>query len=301
MSNTAVRAIERIRAVSRDVSDTIVVVPCYNEESRIPVQAFRDFVEENRGVRFCMVNDGSYDATLFHLECLKTEYPDRFLIVNLTQNCGKAEAVRQGVCAALEYEPDYVGYWDADLATPLDAILQFREVMDRLPEIHLVIGTRLPLLGHAVKRGRVRHFLGRLFASCAAGILGLRIYDTQCGHKLFRVDDKLRDMFQTKFHARWIFDVELFARWIGCRDRECIRQAEMSIYELPLDVWRDVAGSKLKAFDFIRAFVELITIGWYFWKTHSKTASVAQSSVDSEPTAQVDTNSEHCSMSRSAA
>lgn len=260
-------------SVPVSLPQTIIVVPCYNEEFRLPVQAFRDFVVKTEGTRFCLVNDGSQDATLTLLYRLKTEFPGRFMVLNLPQNLGKAEAVRQGMCAAFEDNPDYVGYWDADLAAPLDAISQFRAVLDKRAELHMVIGTRLPLLGHSVGRGLLRYCLGRLFAWSAASVLGLRIYDTQCGHKLFRVDEKLREIFQTPFHARWIFDVELFARWIGHRNRECLKQAQTSIYELPLDSWQDVAGSKLKPFDFLRAFFELANIGWGYWNSPVNSSS----------------------------
>lgn len=242
------------------MSPTIIVVPCFNEELRLPVESFRQFVAKYPEVCFLMVNDGSRDQTLALLKWLKTIAPDNFLILNLPVNQGKAEAVRQGCCAAFEFDPEYVGYWDADLAAPLEALPQYSEILERRPEIDLVIGSRLPLLGHTVERGLIRYSLGRLFAWSAAAVLGLRIYDTQCGHKLFRNSAKLRQVFATKFHARWIFDVELFARWIGCRTQSCLHQARSSIYELPLEAWHDVAGSKLKSFDFLRAFFELANI-----------------------------------------
>jgi dolichyl-phosphate beta-glucosyltransferase len=272
MSNTSQLNKTKRRSITTIMPQTIIVVPCFNEELRLPLQCFRDFVQQNADVRFCMVNDGSDDGTLAVLYRLKTEYPGRFFILNLPQNMGKAEAVRQGMCVAFEQHPKYIGYWDADLAAPLDAILQFRNVLERRPATSMVIGTRLPLLGHSVGRGRLRYCLGRLFAWSAASVLGLRIYDTQCGHKLFRADDKLEKIFQTPFSARWIFDVELFARWIGHRNRKCLEQAQSSIYELPLDLWRDVAGSKLKPFDFFRAFFELANIGWRYWNTPAKLA-----------------------------
>lgn len=243
------------------MAHTIIVVPCFNEELRLSVDSFSSFVTAHADVQFLMVNDGSQDGTLRVLRKLNSEYPGRIQILNLQQNMGKAEAVRRGCCAALEQQPEYIGYWDADLAASLQAIMQFRDVLDRCPEIQLVIGARIPLLGHAVARGLVRHCMGRLFARCAALILGLSIYDTQAGHKVFRVSDRLRQAFASPFHARWIFDVELLARWIGRRERTCLQQAQRTIYEFPLEAWRDVAGSKLKSSDFVRAFFELSTIG----------------------------------------
>ena len=49
---------------------------------------------------------------------------------------------------ALAERPDYVGFWDADLATPLEEIPRFCRVLDEQPGVELVIGARLPLLGH---------------------------------------------------------------------------------------------------------------------------------------------------------
>ena len=242
------------------MTQTMIVVPCYNEELRLPVERFRQFVASRPDVRFLMVNDGSTDGTLARLEWLKAIDPDHFLILNLQRNVGKAEAVRQGCCAAFELQPEYVGYWDADLAAPLEAVPRYLDILDRRPDIDLVIGTRLPLLGHAVERSTLRWLLGRVFAWSAAAVLGLRIQDTQCGHKVFRSSPRLRQVFQTRFHARWIFDVELFARWIGRRNQDCLRHARDTIFELPLEAWRDVAGSKLKPLDFPRAFLELANI-----------------------------------------
>ena len=228
------------------------------------MESFRRFVTLHPEVCFLMVNDGSQDQTQSLLKWLQTTAPDNYLILHFPLNQGKAEAVRQGCLAAFDLAPEYVGYWDADLAAPLEAVPRYCEILDRRPDIDLVIGSRLPLLGHSVERSFLRHCLGRVFAWSAAAALGLRVYDTQCGHKLFRNSPKLRRVFETKFQARWIFDVELFARWIGCRTKSCLKHAQESIYELPLESWRDVAGSKLKSLDFFHAFFELAHIAWVF-------------------------------------
>lgn len=264
------------------MSSTIIVVPCFNEELRLPVESFRRFVAEHPEVCFLMVNDGSLDQTLPLLKWLKTIAPDNFVVLHLPLNLGKAEAVRLGCCAAFDLAPDYVGYWDADLAAPLEAIPQYREVLDRRPEIDLVIGSRLPLLGHTIQRSLIRYYLGRLFAWSAVAVLGLPIYDTQCGHKLFRNTPGLRKVFETQFHARWIFDVELFARWIGRRTTACLQRTRNSIYELPLESWHDVAGSKLKSSDFLRSFFELAQIAWIF-ALATRSGSAPQASTELTP------------------
>jgi hypothetical protein len=42
-------------------------------------------------------------------------------------------------------------------------------------------------------------------------------------------------------------------------------QAEDIIYEFPLPEWRDVAGSKVKAWDFAKALCGLARIYWQYF------------------------------------
>ena len=51
---------------------------------------------------------------------------ERFQLINLQSNIGKAEVVRQVITVLLQSaEYKFVGFWDTDLATPLSAIVQF--------------------------------------------------------------------------------------------------------------------------------------------------------------------------------
>jgi len=241
------------------MSSTVIVVPCYNEAERLKLDDFREFARHAKGTRLLFVNDGSRDATLDKLHMLASENPRFFLIRDLAKNVGKAEAVRQGFLDAFDRRPDFVGFWDADLATPLSAIEQFQSVLERRADIQIVMGTRMRLRGRAIRRKTVRRLLGRAFAQVASHILGASIYDTQCGAKLFRVTDECQAMFHEPFLARWIFDVELLARLKGLR-ADSAQPWEELLYELPLDAWEDVAGSKLKPWDFVRAIGELFAI-----------------------------------------
>lgn len=266
------------------MNDCIIVVPCYNEAKRLDTVAFRGFVSRGHPQRFLFVNDGSTDDTSAVLEGLRRWNPERFEVCHLPRNRGKAEAVREGVLRALGSQAGAVGFWDADLATPLEAIPQFCELLEHDARLQMVIGARVKLLGRRIERRILRHYLGRTFATAASVVLRLPVYDTQCGAKLFRATDEVRAMFARPFCTSWIFDVELLARFIRGRKAGGAEAAEEVIYELPLSQWRDVAGSKVKARDFFKSFFELARIYWTYLRPGAAgTAAVSVASVDRAP------------------
>jgi dolichyl-phosphate beta-glucosyltransferase len=247
--------------------EAIVVVPCFNEARRLDPQAFDAFLSECRSVTFLFVDDGSTDDTPLVVERLRQQHSRQVCTLRLSENVGKAEAVRRGVQVALRRRPAMFGYWDADLATPLDAIPQFCDVLRARPDISLVMGSRVALLGRQIRRRGMRHFLGRAFATVASMVLRLPVYDTQCGAKLFRATPATVALFSRPFGARWIFDVEILARMIAskghAKDSAGTRD---SIYEYPLERWEDVAGSRLKPRDFFAATVDLAAIYWRYMR-----------------------------------
>jgi glycosyltransferase involved in cell wall biosynthesis len=236
----------------------ILVIPCYNEERRLPVEALRAFRSDDVRVQFCLVNDGSRDGTLKLIESLHASDPERFLMLNLERNSGKAEAVRRGMLHAAALNPGFVGFWDADLATPLDQLPLFFDVFRERPAIEMVFAARVRLLGRHISRRPARHYVGRVGATLISSSLGLAVYDTQCGAKLFRMNEATRALFAEPFISRWIFDVEIIARYVQAHGRDA---AAAAIYELPIMKWEDVAGSKVGPTDFIRALRDL-------WKIH---------------------------------
>lgn len=247
----------------------ILVVPCYNEENRLMTAAFEDFFRAEAGEELGMlfVNDGSKDNTLSVLEQLQARNPLRVEILNLKHNSGKAEAVRRGMLVACAKErTEITGFWDADLATPLYELPTLLKILAENGQLEMVFGTRIRILGRDIQRKAMRHYLGRIFATAASLVLKLPIYDTQCGAKLFRVTPALVDILSEPFHSRWIFDVELIARFIKHKGYDRSRVLGI-IYEYPLTKWEDVKGSKIGPFDFVRAFGELVWI--HFWISSS--------------------------------
>ena len=246
------------------MSRVIVVVPCYNEAQRLNTRKLVEFVQHESDVDLLLVDDGSHDATLEILQRLNAAYPDRFSFLHLPCNVGKAEAVRQGMQLALESEPAYVGFWDADLATPLEEVIEFARVLDRRPEIDIAVGTRIQLLGHSIRRRLARHILGRAFARLAAIVLATPLHDTQCGAKLFRVTPELLDAISAPYLTRWIFEVELFARLQVFYRADLGRQLCGAIYEYPLNSWMEMSGSKLRPLDMPHALLDMGRIWWKY-------------------------------------
>ncbi len=236
------------------MSEIVLVVPCFNEAQRLPLDSFRRYPR----VKYLFVDDGSRDDTLRVLREFAVEIGAD--VLSLPRNLGKAEAVRQGCLAALAAGPRYVGYWDADLATPLAAVEHLLAVMDARAEVEIVFGARVRMLGRSIRRHRSRHYLGRVIATAVSLAVGLETYDTQCGAKLFRATPLMELVFRQPFLTRWMFDVEILARLIrGARITDLPPVSEL-VAEFPLHQWHDVAGSKVRMLDFPRAFLELARI-----------------------------------------
>lgn len=239
-------------------SSLALVVPCFNEADRLRGEIFLEFLRRHTDVRFVFVDDGSTDGTADLLERLQEQGEGRVRLVRLESNCGKAEAVRRGLLAALEERAEYVGYWDADLATPLEELPRFLEVFRQRPGLLLVMGSRVRLLGRDIQRKLHRHLIGRVFATFASLSLELAVYDTQCGAKLLRVQPWTAELLAEPMWSRWLVDIELLWRLRTWLSREG-RSLEETVYELPLMCWRDTGKSKVRPWDFLVAL-------WQLWR-----------------------------------
>jgi hypothetical protein len=112
-------------------------------------------------------------------------------------------------------------------------------------------------LGGNIDRTFIRGIISRIFANVAARVLQkLKVYDTQCGAKVFRTS-VAQIIFDQPFITNWIFDIELFARMIK---QYGVDEMYKKVYEFPLTEWHDVRGSKIKKFDFIRQIFDMYKI-----------------------------------------
>ena len=235
------------------------VVPCFEEAARLDRVSLFALAEGSAPARLVLVDDGSRDGTAALLRALAEERPRLIETLALPQNRGKAEAVRLGMRHALATHAALVGYLDADFSTPPAELVRLAQLM-RAADWDVLMGSRVQLLGRRIERSTVRHYAGRAFATAASLSLGLPVYDTQCGAKLFRPTPALASALERPFASRWSFDVELLARLLRPGAGIAPIAAER-IREEPLLVWTDVPGSKLGLRGALRGGWELLRLG----------------------------------------
>jgi glycosyltransferase involved in cell wall biosynthesis len=222
----------------------LIVIPVYNESARLPA-LLNEIASVRKGgagggftIEFLLVDDGSskeeWARTFALVEAggLKGSLP----CLHLEVNGGKGLALKMGFERALAEGYDYAGFLDADAST---SVAELRRAMDYFAArsgtpLAAVIGSRVALLGRNVARNAARHYLGRVFATFVSMLFGARIYDSQCGMKLFRAS-ALKRHLDAPTDFRWVWDTELVLSMLAAGE---------SVHEFPVD-WRETGGSKL--------------------------------------------------------
>ena len=222
-------------------SQNIVVIPCYNEEKRLKTEIYLESLKNLPDLSVLFVNDGSKDETLAVLKDLAAKNPSQISVFDMPKNGGKAQAIFEGSREALKMNPDFIGYIDADLAVSLEEFYELLNIAKKENK-SFVFGSRWKRIGSKIDRKLSRHYIGRIFATIASNLLGLDVYDTQCGAKV--MDTKTaKHVYSEPFNVNWVFDVEIFFRLLKLFPRE---KFSNYVAESPLKEWHDVEGSKVK-------------------------------------------------------
>lgn len=209
-----------------------IVVPAHNEEARIGrmLDAYLPYFSSRYGrdVEMIVVINGTTDRT----EQVIAGYAARFPMLRACvepKRVGKGGALMIGFGAA---QGDYVGFVDADGATPPEA---FDALVTHIGDAGAIIASRWCRGAQVSPRQPLaRRIASRIFNLLTRVFFDLRITDTQCGAKLMR-RDALRQVMPRLGITRWAFDVDLLFQ---------LRRKGYRVTEVPT-VWHDVAGSKL--------------------------------------------------------
>ena len=183
-----------------------IVIPAYNEESRIEAtlrQVLHCVEERGWDAEVLVVDDGSKDTTTSIVESWMERYPRLHLIKNPV-NRGKGYSIRNGV---LQSAGDVVLFTDADLSAPMIEAERLLVALEGGAD--LAIGSRwLDRNRQIVRQPLYRQFFGRCFNRVTRTVMSLPFADTQCGFKAFK-REAAQVIFRLQTIERWGFDPEL--------------------------------------------------------------------------------------------
>ncbi len=228
-----------------------IVVPAYNEETRLP--ATLDRVESWLAAQplefreIIVVDDGSRDGTADLLARRSAANP-RLRLLRNPGNRGKGYSVRHGM---LEAGGEWILFTDADLSTPIEEVTRLYDEAERRGAA-IAIGSRaLDRSLVSVHQSAARELSGRAFNVIMRMMTGLPFRDTQCGFKLYRAD-AARAVFSRQLLDGFSFDVE---------DLFIARKLGIPSLEVPVR-WANVEGTKVSALTGVMSFADLAVIRW---------------------------------------
>ncbi|MFW0772853.1 glycosyltransferase [Paenarthrobacter nitroguajacolicus] len=229
--------------------DLEVIIPAFNEAARIPdtlTQTVDFLAVQPWTSRIVVVDNGSVDETAAVVRRISREKGNAVPIALVgCSRRGKGAAVRRGLLSGTS---KYTGFFDADLATPLETLT---ETMSQLSggAAAVIASRHAPGSTFVVPQHLGRRMGGTAFrALTKSKVKGIQ--DTQCGFKFFERDALTAAMVQCR-STGFAFDVELLLR---------LQDNEASIVELPV-AWTDGAESTFRPFqDGVASFASVIQL-----------------------------------------
>jgi dolichyl-phosphate beta-glucosyltransferase len=189
--------------IRRDEHELSVVIPAYNEASRLPatLDALAEYLADwGVDYRVLVVDDGSRDETAELVECR-----GRAFSVIRQPNAGKGAAVRNGI---LQSTGRIVAFTDADLPYHLDGL---RAAYDAVCSgaVEVGFGARdLKDSATLAPRRLVRRAAHETFRRIVTALVSRQVTDTQCGLKVFSRRAAIEIFSRTTING-FAFDAEV--------------------------------------------------------------------------------------------
>jgi dolichyl-phosphate beta-glucosyltransferase len=220
----------------RRQKDISIVIPAYNEAEKIgaALSAIQELLcRQNRWQTYEVIvaADGCTDRTMEIVTQRCRTFP-QLRIVSYKKNQGKGCAVKTGVAIT---SGALVVFMDADLSTPATELLRLAEPIEN-KTADLVIGSRRMADSNIlIRQPWHRRVMGLCLSLFTRMDLGLRLFDTQCGFKLFN-GKVARSLFADMNCPHFGFDLELLYR---------ARRRRYRILEMGVS-WRDNPSSSVR-------------------------------------------------------
>ena len=188
-----------------------IVIPARNEERRIgrTLKEYLAFFESLKKIyqidyKILVVINNTRDKTEEIVREFQENYKSLYCI-NLVKG-GKGYAVIEGLKECLKTNSNFIGFTDADMATPPE---EYWKLVKASLKCDGAIADRYAKGSIIMPKPKFRRLIAkRAFNFAARALLMISYNDTQCGAKVFR-REALAEVLKDISMSEWAFDVEL--------------------------------------------------------------------------------------------
>lgn len=165
-------------------SDSIVIIPTYNERENIENIIHAVFALE-KVFHILIIEDGSPDGTASIVKTLQQEFPERLFMIERKGKLGLGTAYIAGFKWSLEHDYEYIFEMDADFShNPADLPRLYKACAEEGADV--AIGSRY-ISGVNVVNWPMGRVLMSYFASKYVRLItGIPVQDTTAGFKCYR-------------------------------------------------------------------------------------------------------------------
>ena len=236
-------------------SDSIVIIPTYNERENIE-NIIRAVFALEKVFHILIIEDGSPDGTANIVKTLQQEFPERLFMIERKGKLGLGTAYIAGFKWSLEHNYEYIFEMDADFShNPADLPRLYKACAEEGADVS--IGSRYVSGVNVVNWPMGRVLMSYFASKYVRFITGLPIHDTTAGFKCYR-----REVLQTidldgiRFKG-YAFQIEMKFTAYKCG---------FKIVEVPvIFINRELGTSKMNSSIFGEAVFGVIKLKMHSW------------------------------------
>ena len=236
-------------------SDSIVIIPTYNEKENIE-NIIRAVFGLEKTFHILIIEDGSPDGTAAIVKELQKEFPERLFMIERTGKLGLGTAYICGFKWAIEQKYDYIFEMDADFShNPNDLPRLYNACANE--GYDLAIGSRYVSGVNVVNWPMGRVLMSYYASKYVQLVTGIKVKDTTAGFKCYRrqvLETMELDKVRFKGYA---FQIEMKFTAYKCG---------FKIKEVPvIFINRELGTSKMNSSIFGEAVFGVMRLRWDGW------------------------------------
>lgn len=235
------------------MSDSIVIIPTYNEKENVE-NIIRTVFGLEKEFHVLIIDDGSPDGTADIVKRLQQEFPDRLFLVERKGKLGLGTAYICGFKWALERKYDYIFEMDADFShNPHDLPKLYAACAEQGGDV--AVGSRYCNGVNVVNWPLGRVLMSYFASTYVRFVTGMDVHDTTAGFKCYR-----REVLETidldRVHFKgYAFQIEM---------KFTAHKCGFKIIEVPIIFINRVLGtSKMNSSIFGEALFGVLQLKWW--------------------------------------